>query len=353
LLLVGRQLRGLSQAELAARVGLTQGHLSRIEQGLSEPTVETVERLARALELPKSFLEQPDRVYGLPVSVHPMFRKKANIGQRELDRIRAELNIRIVHLQRLLQAVEFEGDMPLPRLDLDRYGGDIEQVAGLVRRSWLLPPGPIENLTEAVERAGVLVSLCDFRGAPVDGLTLAVPGLPPCIFLNRHSPADRLRFSLAHEVGHLVLHHGGPTPEMEDEASAFAAALLMPARDVFHQYGERVTLPRLAQMKRYWRVAMAALLMRAKRLGVVNYNQERYLWQQLSSNGWRLREPVELDFPSEEPEALPGLLRLHLEDLEYTASELAAMLHVHERDLRAMYPLPERGKKVGHLRIVT
>jgi hypothetical protein len=76
-------------------------------------------------------------------------------------------------------------------------------------------------------------------------------------------------------------------------------------------------------------------------------------WQQLSSNGWRLREPVELDFPSEEPEALPGLLRPHPDDLEYTVTELAAMLHVHERDLRAVYPLPEREKKGGHLRIVT
>lgn len=341
---VARHLRKMSQTELAKRAGITQGYISKIEQGIKQPDDTNVEKLAEALKLPTSFFYQQDRIYGLPVSVHPMFRKKTKVGVKTLDSIQAELNLRIMHLRRLIKAVELEAELPLPDFDIDEYQGDTEEIASLLRRTWLIPRGPIKNLTEYAEKAGVLVIDNEFEGSDIDGVTLVVPGLPPCIFLNPGRPADRRRFTLAHELGHLLMHRV-PTPTMEDEANAFASALLMPATDIAPQLKD-VTFAKLASLKRIWRVSMAALLMRAKALGKISSNQSSYLWRQMAP--YRRKEPEQLDFPAEMPAVFPELIRLHIEELGYSISELATLLHLTVDDITQFYRLRDR----GHLTLV-
>src|SRR5713226_1250367 len=97
LLLLARQYRGQSQSEVATAAGLNQGHYSRIENGLlpEGPSAENVERIAGVLNFPPSFFYQSDEVTGLPLSVHPMHRKKMSVGERALKQIHAELNLRL------------------------------------------------------------------------------------------------------------------------------------------------------------------------------------------------------------------------------------------------------------------
>ena len=135
--------------------------------------------------------------------------------------------------------------------------------------------------------------------------------------------------------------HQVPSPEMEDEANAFASALLMPARDIRpHLSGRRLTIQRLAALKPVWRVSMAALLYRAKEIGAITDNQSQYLWRQMSSMGYRRTEPPELDLKVETPTVLPEIVRLHLEELGYGVTDLAQALRSSEEDLRALHPLP-------------
>lgn len=339
LLRMARQARGMSQAELSNSSGVSQSNISKLENGLIGSTEEVLDKLAETLHFPSTLFFEPDRVVGLPISVHPMYRKKASVGQRGLDRLEAEMNIRLMHVRRLLKATEFEDDLPLPKLDIDEYEGDAERIAELVRRTWLIPNGPLKNLVEFVERAGCLVIHCDFEGLSVDGVTLHTPGTPSCIFLNRNQPGDRQRFTLAHELGHIIMHHV-PSPTMEKEANAFASALLMPSGDVRPYLTGRFTLQRLASLKPTWRVSMAALLYRAGTVGAITDNQSHYLWRQMSRLGYRRKEPPELDFPAEEPSVLPEIIRIHLEELGYDLGDLSRILHVYEDDLRRIHPIP-------------
>ena len=106
LLRVARQLRGLQQGDAAQRLGVSQAMLSRVENRLSGFTFELIDKAATAFGMPRSFFTQTDTVLGAPVSVHPMWRKKAAVNAREMDQIVAELNMRLMHLRRLLRAVE-------------------------------------------------------------------------------------------------------------------------------------------------------------------------------------------------------------------------------------------------------
>lgn len=353
LLRVARQLRGFQQGDAAQRLGISQAMLSRIENKLSGLTGDLIDRAAAVYAMPHTFFIQTDTVYGAPVSVHPMWRRKAAVTAREMDQIVAELNVRLMHLRRLLQAVEVEATYQVPSLPVDEFES-VERIAGLVRAQWQMPAGPVPNLIRALEAAGVVVVHSDMAGSAVDGVTFSAPGLPPLIVLNANQPADRMRFTLAHELGHLVMHRAQPTQQMEDQANEFASYFLMPTKDIRPSFAQRrVDLRLLAELKPMWRVSMASLLMRARSLGLLAYNQERYLWQQFSIAKIRLREPPELDFQPETATVLPDLIEAHIRQLGYSISDLAGMLHLQAGELSTLYGLsvvPE--PQAAHLRIV-
>lgn len=351
LLLVARQHRGFSQSALAKATGMTQGYYSRIENGLlpDNPSDESVESLASVLDFPASFFFQDDPVLGLPISVHPMYRKSAAIGEKSLTQLSAELNIRSFQLRRLLKAIELESELVLPKLDVDDSGG-AGAVAQAVRRAWALPRGPIQNLTELIEMSGCIVVWCDFD-IPVDGVTFKFPDLPHCIFLNKSAPPDRMRFSLAHELGHIIMHRI-PTDNIENEANQFASELLMPEKDIKRHFSGKLTIEKLVRLKLTWRVSIQALMYRAKQIEAISHNQYVYLKRIINKNGWQTREPADTDFPYEQPSVSTDIVKLHTDDMGYSEKELRDALHSNINDLHGFYGNIIFPKKKPSLRLV-
>lgn len=341
----------MEPVRLAKEASISQGKLSKLENKLIDRlSDDELSRLADALGFPPSFFLEPDDILGLPLSVHPMFRKRSSVGVRHLEQLQAQLNLRLFHIRRLLQSVTVEVELELPEMDVDEFDSP-GRIAGLLRRTWGVPFGPFKDLVGRIEKTGCIVVLGDFGTSAVDGVTLRSSWMnQPCIFLNRYQPVDRLRYTLAHELGHIVMHRV-PSLEMEDEANAFASELLMPAEQIRAELsGRRITLSALAALKPVWSVSMQALLMRATDIGVINQSRSRYLWRQMSALGYRKREPVLLD-DLERPTVHPELIRLHIESLGYSTKELCSLLHVLEGDLRWMHPLPNSVRR-QHMRLV-
>lgn len=330
---LARQARGLTQTELAERLGISQAQVSKIENGLDRADITLIQRYAEVLDYQPSFFFQKDSLVGLPPYHH---RKRARLGAKRLDAVYAELNIRRLHLQTLVRSAELDTPKALPDFRLEEFDGDSAEAARVLREHWLLPRGPIKDLTRAVENAGVLVLCCDFGTDLLDGLSLRVEGLPPLVFLRADMPGDRYKFTLAHELAHLVLHWYSPTSDdlMERQADCFAGAFLMPAHDVGAQLSN-LTLSKLLMLKQLWGVSMQAILYRARDLGEVNDKQWEALWRQISRAGYRKTEPVEV--PRERPSLLTEIVELHLDDLGYGVEEVSRMLHLHVGEFVRLY----------------
>src|ERR1035441_2038453 len=206
-------------------------------------------------------------------------------------------------------------------------------------------------MVRLIEDAGGIVIRFDFGTAKMFGLSDWIPPAPPMFFLNDHPEisADRDRFTLAHELGHVIL-HSLPNPNMEREADRFAAEFLMPAADIRSHLSPPIKLYSLAKLKPYWKVSMGALAKRALDLGVINNNQFVYLRMQLQQNNYTLREPPSLDIQREEPTLLTEIIKAHLWDLGYNHADLARMLHLEVEEFRSYYGLD--GGSSGGLRIV-
>jgi Zn-dependent peptidase ImmA (M78 family) len=328
MLILAREYRGLNQTGLARLTPYDQSVISRFENGVIALAEEAVRVFSRALDFPVGFFEQTDKIYGLGCSFL-FHRKRQTMPVLALRQVAAEVNVTRLRISRMLRGVEPEHEYEIvpkePGVD-----GTPEQVAALVRASWRIRSGPIVNLTGAVESAGGMVIHCLFTNRKVDGISMWVTGDPPMFFLNEAAPGDRDRWTLAHELGHIIMHRNA-RPEIEDEADRFAAEFLMPAKDIRPEL-QNMTLARAAALKLKWRVSMIAIIRRAKQLEMLGHNQYRYLCMEMSRNGWKLREPNEI--PRESANSLKALIEFHRCENGYDIDGLGRLANASPRDLQ-------------------
>jgi Zn-dependent peptidase ImmA (M78 family)/DNA-binding XRE family transcriptional regulator len=339
MMMLARDSRGLTQEELSARLAVGQGTFSKYETGIKEPPLSFVAELSAALGYPESFFYESGRSYGLP-PFH--YRRRKKLAKKALARIVAEMNIRRLHIEKLLRSFEQITGRIIPEIDRDEYMGkskgplSIEDVARAIREMWMLPAGPIPNMVSLIESNGGIIVPCDFGTDLLDAMSQRIDGLPVLFFVNMGAPTDRLRHTLAHELGHVILHTTvvKDDEEMEDEADEFAGAFLLPADEVRPQL-RKFNLRQLANMKLYWKVSMAGIAVRATRLNLITPYQSKMFWMEMSKLGYRRREPNEP--PKEVPSVLRQMIAFHMNGLGYSVSEMAKLLHLLVSEFQSMY----------------
>jgi Zn-dependent peptidase ImmA (M78 family) len=324
----------MTQKGLASISGIDQGRISRYEGGLKSIPEEEMKILADALSFPITFFLRRGQRLGAETS-EIFHRKRLTITATQQKRIDGLINVYRLGIERLLDAVELDSPYSIPQYDIYEYDRDVEQIAAIVRAAWRIVSGPVDNLIARLEAASCMVFRLDFGTDKIDEAVQWVKPLPPIIVVNSRASGDRLRFSLAHALGHLVMHHNEvPYPEMEDEADQFASAFLMPARDIRPELAP-VTIEHLLQLKPYWKVSMQALIRRARDIGEINDRKYTSLFQMLSRAGYRKSEPNPI--PPEQPELVGSLLSQYKEQLQYSDAELAELVDLELNDFRAWY----------------
>jgi Zn-dependent peptidase ImmA (M78 family)/transcriptional regulator with XRE-family HTH domain len=332
MLRLARDAREFTQADLAEATGVTQALISKIENGLIQhPSDDVVEKICAALKFPRAFFFQQERQIGFP-PFH--YRKRQKLGVKPIAHIGAIINIRRQHIAKLLRSYDFRALKPIPQIDLDESGLTPERVAERLRAYWMLPRGPISSVVETIEDAGGIVVLARFGTDLLDGISFRSEGLPPLFFMNREMPGDRFRFSLAHELGHMVMHTiPADDQKMEQEAHRFAAAFLMPSPDI-RPYLKEVKLSSLGRVKGFWKVSIKALIKRAHDLKLITDNYYRILninYNKSFPDG----EPIEIAI--EQPAKMKEIVQFHREKLGYTVRDLASLLCLQEDDMRRAY----------------
>lgn len=345
MLILARESWGLNQTDLAALISVNQGTISRVEGGLLLPSDDLLRTLVEKLEFPEHFFFQTDKVYGFNSTVF-FHRKRQSLPDRVLRRLHAQMNLSRMRVDILTRSVQPEMSFKFLRMNPEDYESGVSAVARLVRSTWQLPSGPIRDLTKAIEEAGGIVIEFDFKTQQADAISEWIEDKKdsrPLFLVNANSsiPWDRRRMTLAHELGHIILHRF-PHPKMEDEANEFAAEFLMPRREIKPSL-YNLTMAKLAELKRIWKVSMQALIERAYQLKTITDYQRRLFYMNLNRRGSRLHEPLENEYPPERPNLFTELLRAHLQSLGYSIRELALLLFMTNEPRFRVELLGERG----------
>ena len=344
MLIVARGARGLSQADVCRCMKWSQGKGSKIEHGLIQVPDCDVEKLAAFLQYPVGLFYESARVAGFG-SCCQYHRKRSTTPIRTVNRLHDEVNIRRIQLSRLIHGVELPQDPNLPALDIDEYESP-EEIARLVRATWNLPRGPIRNLVATVEAAGSLVMFLDLGTPKIDAVSQRAPGMPPIFFLDNTKPMDRCRYTLAHEIGHIVM-HSTPSPNAEEEADRFASEFLMPSREIKHEL-TGLTISKEANLKLKWRASMQALIRKAKDSKAISASRYQSLCVRISQLGFRKIEPNPL--AQEKGVVIRGVIDVYLQERGYTIRELSEAILCNEEEFRRDYL--EEDDQLRGLRVV-
>jgi Zn-dependent peptidase ImmA (M78 family) len=314
-----RELNGWTQTDVAKHHGVTQPFIAQIENGWTNAPDEFVQAFAFRTGFTRQFFEIPPDA-DLPLG-SLLFRSRADMTEREQKALRAHASMAHEVLQRMIVGRTLKE----PPTRVPHAPGDPERAASIARSELgLSPEQPVKHVIYTMESAGILV--IGLPRAFVSGDAFCVwamttmGGRRPIVVMSSDRPADRVRLSAAHELGHLVMHNPLPaSPDVHDEANRFAGAFLLPA-DAFRQEITRATtLETFLSIKLKWGISVQAAIVRAHELELITQRKYRTLFQRLSAKGWRTHEPLSNRVPLERPRAFRQIAELiYGRRLDYT-----------------------------------
>ena len=241
---LARESRGLTQSGLSKEVkGLTQGNLSRIEKGLLPISDSLLAEISKALNYPLCFFYKKSQTSS---SGSLFYRKRVSMSQKQLSILEAKVEILNMVIDELMESVDVP-ELNIPHCDVS--GSNTTPVLAFKLREYLgIKRGPLEQIVSILERNGVIVFFLDIDNDKFDGVTKLTNKSQPVIFINANMPNDRKRFTIGHELGHLVMHLRAHFDDVEDQekerqANEFSAEFNLPfvecKRSLFNRSEER------------------------------------------------------------------------------------------------------------------
>ena len=342
---VARSAAGLSLRDLEEKIGnrVTAQAIGKYERNESMPSSGVLIALADALGVSMDYLVGDQEMILEAVE----FRKKTITSKREESQVKAKtlhLLERYLMVEELLhlRSVEWHSPREAP-YPVIRDFSEADMAARSLRDHWGLGNDPIPNLVELLEEQGIKILAVDLTN--IDGLTARVRRTQkndvPVIVVNRKEWGERQRFTLAHELGHMVM---AAKVDEEKAAHRFAGAFLMPAEALWAKIGKHRTSigwNELFELKQIFGASVQAVTYRCKDLGIFNVSLFRRLFDEFTRRGWRAP-------PYKEPYAKEGEKPKRFERLTFRALAEGAVsepkaaellgLSVHELNRRMEEP---------------
>ncbi|MDE6853108.1 MAG: XRE family transcriptional regulator [Lachnospiraceae bacterium] len=349
-----REACALSMGDLADRIGVTRQSVSKYENGIMSPSLDVLQSISLLLHFPIDFFYKQELEVSAGTS--PLFfRSKSNIAKKTKTACRYQVKWAFETKQQLERYVEFI-DQTLPVIDADYEDlqkDDIENISLSIRRQWGLGDSPIGDLIGILENQGVIISqfseneFCTFKG--IDAYSSWYGGVPYIVYNSIQKSAVRTRFSILHELGHLIMHSSiseedAVKKEVIDfadmQADQFAASFLLPATS-FPKDVRGTSLGHLEIIKQKWGAAMSTIIRRCESLELLTANQLSYLKRQMTTKRYWYNEPLDDVLQIEPPEILRDAVYLLIDNNIITRHTLLELCALPSKDLQCICSLPD------------
>ncbi len=365
-----RLYRGKTLTELAKETEISKQMISQYENNDSRPSYDKISILAEALDYPHDFFMQADQYN--PQADATYFRSLLSAGKMD----RSSQKYKLMMIAELYMAlaeyisfpslnlpnVSFSGnDSEIDDVVHEQAISELEECAMMARQKWGLQDEPIDNFQFLLEQNGILVSGYPTNTQDIDAFSQRTLVGDQHLFIiavdQGQKGEARIRFDLAHELGHILIHPWSEPLEdiskdefkmRENQANMFAGAFLLPKNSFIQDIMAFPTdLEYYLFLKKKWKVSVAAMLYRARTLGVLSFNQYQYLMRQYSKKGWRKHEPDDVPFLLNE-NIFQGAIDTLFEARYFTPATLMRFF-----GMRGINLYPNEIEKLLHLRAGT
>lgn len=306
-----REFYGLSQSQFAKNLKISQPSMSKLEKGekmLEEEIVQEFSEHFTSNFFKKNYENLNPKLF---------YRKLASINKSTSSLFESRLNLLYNTISEGLEIVDLDSDL-LPKIDAEEFNLDFEYIATEIRLHFGIGKQPIDNIVKLLEDKGIVIHFFDYNFISVenkkfDGVSFYVKGIP-VIMINNKIPNSRKVFTIAHELGHLIMHFDDIISierDIETEANNFAAAFLAPAKEI-KPLLRKLTFEKLVELKIEWNMSIAALVYRAYSLG--NITNQTLRWWMMKLAPYRKSEPQE--FELESPLLLKTMFQVLMKETE-------------------------------------
>jgi Zn-dependent peptidase ImmA (M78 family)/transcriptional regulator with XRE-family HTH domain len=362
-----RLYKGLSLDEAAQLLEVSPQSVSQYEREIITPKPAIIDKYTEKFGLPYLFfMKEIDRpsstsliFYRSLASASKTAQKRTLISHEWLWEIFSFLSHYIEFPKLNIPEVVYTSKREFEEIDIS----EIEEVAMKLRDYWELGRGPINNLTAVLERNGFVITKKEFEDLKTDGFSQWKEGRPYIFISEDKNSAVRIRYDIAHELGHIILHSEVSEDELnnnkrflkiEKEAHCFAGAFLLPS-STFSEEVFSSSVQNFIPLKRRWKVSIAAMVKRCEDLHLFSEAQILNIRKYMSKNHMHRQEPLDDTIPIENPCLLKQAIEILEENKIITSKELLEDLCFPSCEIEALCELPsgyfkEYDEKIPKLR---
>jgi len=313
-LLMARKAKQMTLNDVAKAIGVSAMTISKYEKNQVAPNSTMLIKLSKALGFPVGFFFAPQTVELTRLA----YRKKSRLSKSEeeaidarahdwIDRYRAVESFFPLKKPRIAEVAQRMNELPLNNSeDVEVWAKEFRALVGIGNDA-------IENMVELLEGIGIKVAFFD-ADKTFDAVSLQEPDGGFVIVLNQNFPFARSRFTLAHELGHILMNTKVPA-DVDEEilANRFAGACLVPAEAMLEELGEQRTrfgVNELISLKKKYGMSMGAFVYRAKDLHIISDSLAEMNFRRFRQDGWHLKEPDErnIECHPEKPQRMERMI---------------------------------------------
>lgn len=301
---------GLTQADVATKLGMARTTVVAIESGKRVVRAEDIMRFAELYRRPVPELVGRTRV---TANFTAQFRaRELHSPPAQVDGSMAVYELQTLaegyaDLEAQLGAIEkrqFPSEYSIQGVSLRDAA---EEVAVGERNRMSLGDGPAGNLRDRLEADNGLRVFQFEMPSKLAGLFVFSNDLGPCVAINVNHPEERRRWTLVHEYGHFLMHRYQADitilenkrlkAHREQIADAFAEHFLMPAAGLNRRFtaikrsaSSGVIVADLVRLAHLYGVSFQAMVIRLETLQRIPSGT----WNRLKSSGFKVREAQEI-----------------------------------------------------------
>lgn len=324
-----RLYRGLTVEELAGKLDVSKQTISQYENSKIDTPFDKILMLSRELGFPYEYFIQSEAFKVKSGSTYFRSLLKTN------KKYRIEQVTKMEHLAVIYSILKEYVEFPVLHLPEPKTYASPTEASYSLREFWGLKNDPLTDMVRLFEENGIIVTTFPTSTDDIDAFSQLIEIDGQDIFLvalsKNKDTAARTHFDIAHELGHIILHEWSEDvealsreqfKEREKEANEFASAFLMPEASFLRDISAYPSnLDYYKQMKKKWKVSIAAMLYRSCDLGAITQNQYQYMIRIMQKNNWRKCEPLDNILKTARPSLLSDAVEALLLNNVFTASE--------------------------------
>ncbi|TYB30754.1 MAG: helix-turn-helix domain-containing protein [Candidatus Mcinerneyibacterium aminivorans] len=286
---IARKIKGFSQEKLSQKLNkeVSKQSISKYERGLMNPGSSIVNKLAEVLDVKIDYFFRPFKNELKSLN----FRKKTKLSKKNEDKIKFEVLDKLERYIELEEIVGSKKDFKNPfENNVIKNKEEAERYAEKLRKKWEFGlQNPLLNLSELLEEKGIHIIEVEVD-ENFDGLSSFSNG-NYFIVINKNFDNVRKRFTLSHELAHLLFEFENKEEKL---CNQFSGAFLLPQKIIFTEFGRKrtsISLRELITIKENYGISLQGVVERLYNLEIISKTSRKNFYIYLNKKGWKKNEP--------------------------------------------------------------